>query len=237
MIRLVGSELFKLRTTRTFYGLAGGAIGLVLIITLLGTLLDSGTPQLSDVMMVAYFAQLLAVVIGVLCVTSEFRHGTITPSLLVAPRRAQLMLAKLIATVVTTLALGLIVTLLITLIVAATGGETDDALELIVGGTLLTALYAALGLGLGAVIRNQVGAIIGAIIYLLLLENLIGLIPGVKKVIPEYGITGSAGALSATDPGNSDLLSQVPGGLVLTAYVVVFMILGLVMMQKRDVTA
>jgi ABC-2 type transport system permease protein len=237
MIRLVGSELFKLRTTRTFFGLAGGAIGLVLVITLLGTLLDSGTPKLSDVMMVAYFAQLLAVVIGVLCVTSEFRHGTITPSLLVAPKRAQLMLAKLIATVITTLALGLIVTLLITLIVAATGGETDDALKLIAGGTLLTALYAALGVGLGAVIRNQVGAIIGVIIYLLLLENLIGLIPGVKKVIPEYGITGSAGALSLTDPGNPDLLGQVPGGLVLTAYVAVFMIAGLVMMHKRDITA
>jgi ABC-2 type transport system permease protein len=237
MIRLVDSELFKLRTTRTFFGLTGGAIGLVLVITLLGTLLDDSTPQLSDIMQISYFAQLLAVVIGVLCVTSEFRHGTITPSLLVAPRRTQLMLAKLIATIITTLALGLIVTLLITAIVAVTGGETDDALKLIVGGTLLTALYAALGVGVGALIRNQVGAIIGTIIYLLLLENLIGLIPGVKKVIPEYGITGSATALSLTDPGNSDLLGQVPGGLVLVGYVAVFMIAGLVMMNRRDVTA
>jgi ABC-2 type transport system permease protein len=237
MIRLVGSELFKLRTTRTFYGLTGGAIGFVLVIALLGALLDSGTPQLSDLMLIAYFAQLLAVVIGILCVTSEFRHGTITPSLLVAPNRVKLMLAKLIATLITTLALGLIVTLLITLITAVAGGETDDALALIVGGVLLTALYAALGVGLGTLIRNQVGAIIGAIVYLLLLEGLIGLIPGVRKVIPEYGITGSAQALALNDPNNADLLAQVPGGLVLTGYVAVFMILGLIVMQKRDITA
>ena len=35
MTRLVGAELFKLRTTRTFYGLVGGALGLVLVIVIL----------------------------------------------------------------------------------------------------------------------------------------------------------------------------------------------------------
>ena len=51
--------------------------------------------------------------------------------------------------------------------VAATGGSTDDAAALITGGTLVAALYAALGVGLGALIRNQVGAIIGALVYML----------------------------------------------------------------------
>jgi ABC-2 type transport system permease protein len=209
----------------------------VLVVALLGALLDSGTPKLSDLMMIAFFPQLLAVVMGVLCVTSEFRHGTITPSLLVAPRRTPLMLAKLAATLLTTLALGLVVTLLITLIAAATGAETDNSLKLIVGGTLVTALYGALGVGIGALVRNQVGAIIGSIVYLLLLEGLIGLIPGIRDVIPKYGITGAAAALSATDPGNPDFLNQVPGGLVLVAYVAVFMVVGLLVMDRRDVTA
>jgi ABC-2 type transport system permease protein len=237
MIRLVNAEIFKLRTTRTFYGLTGGAIGFVLLIALLGALLDSETPQLSDVMMIAFFAQLIAVVLGVLCVTSEFRHGTITPSLLVAPWRSQLMLAKLAATLLTAVALGLVATLLIALVVAAAGGDSDNALGLIAGGTLVTALYAALGVGLGALIRNQVGAIIGALVYLLLLEGLIGLIPGIRDVIPKYGITGAARALSATDPGNSDVLDQLPGGLLLAGYAAVFLVAGIAVMQRRDVTA
>jgi ABC-2 type transport system permease protein len=237
MIRLVGSELFKLRTTRTFYGLNGGALGFVLVVALLGALLDSETTHLSDLMMIAFFPQLIALVIGVLCVTSEFRHGTITPSLLVAPHRTRLMLAKLIATLISTLVLGVVVALLITLIVVATGGETDNARNLIIGGTLVTALYGALGVGIGALVRNQVGAIIGSIVYLLLLEGLIGLIPGIKKVLPEYGITGAASALSVTDPTNNDLLNQVPGGLLLTLYAAIFMVIGLVVMDRRDVTA
>ena len=32
MTRLLGAELFKLRTTRTFYGLTGGCLALVLLI-------------------------------------------------------------------------------------------------------------------------------------------------------------------------------------------------------------
>lgn len=237
MIRLVSAEVFKLRTTRTFYGLTGGAIGFVLVIALLGALLDSETPQLNDLMQIAFFAQLIALVLGVLCVTTEFRHGTITPSLLVAPWRSRLMVAKLAATLLAALALGLLAALLIALIVAVTGGDSDDALALIAGCTLVTALYAALGIGLGALIRNQVGAIIGALVYVLLLEGLIGLIPGIRDVIPKYGITGAANALSATDPGNPDVLDQLPGGLLLAGYAGVFLIAGIAVMRRRDVTA
>jgi ABC-2 type transport system permease protein len=237
VIRLVDAEIFKLRSTRTFYGLMAGALGFTLVIGLLAALLDSETPKLSDLMMIAFFPQLIALVLGILAVTSEFRHGTITPSLLVSPWRARLMLSKLAATLIVTLALGLLVALLITAITAVAGGETDRAGALIAGCTLVTMLYAALGVGLGALVRNQVGALIGSLVYLLLLESLIGLIPGVKKVIPEYGITGAAAALSATDPSNRDLLDQLPGGLLLTGFAAIFLLAGIVMMQQRDVTA
>jgi ABC-2 type transport system permease protein len=237
VIRLIDAEIFKLRTTRTFYGLMAGALGFTLVIGLLAALLDTETPELADLMMIAFFPQLIALVLGILAVTTEFRHGTITPSLLVSPWRARLMLSKLGATLIVSLALGIVVALLITAIVAIAGGDTDRTGELIAGCTLVTMLYAALGVGLGALVRNQVGALIGALVYLLLLESLIGLIPGVKKVIPEYGITGAAAALSATDPSNADLLDQVPGGLLLTGFAAVFLIAGILVMQRRDVTA
>jgi ABC-2 type transport system permease protein len=237
VIRLIDAEIFKLRTTRTFYGLMAGALGFTLVIGLLAALLDSETPQLSDLMMIAFLPQLIALVLGILAVTSEFRHGTITPSLLVSPWRARLMLSKLGATLIVSLVLGLLVALMITAINAIAGGDSDRTGALILGCTLVTILYAAIGVGVGAIMRNQVGALIGSLVYLLLLEGLIGLIPGVKKVLPEYGITGAASALSATDPSNTDVLDQLPGGLLLAGFAAVFVIAGILVMQKRDVTA
>jgi ABC-2 type transport system permease protein len=35
MTRLIAAEIFKLRTTRTFYGIVGGALGLVLAIVVI----------------------------------------------------------------------------------------------------------------------------------------------------------------------------------------------------------
>src|SRR6185503_19606788 len=98
MTRLVSAEIFKLRTTRTFYGIVGGALGLVLVIVILVSALVSFSATdhpLNDMMGVAGLVQAFALVLGILAITSEFRHGTITPSLLVVPDRIKLTLAKL----------------------------------------------------------------------------------------------------------------------------------------------
>jgi ABC-2 type transport system permease protein len=242
--RLVGAEFFKLRTTRTFYGLVGGSLGLVLLIVILVTALADFGPQdqpLEDMLSVTGFVQAFALVIGILAVTTEFRHGTVTPSLLVAPNRVALTLAKLIASVLTGLVLGLVATGLVALIVKGIGGARDldtsgDVLTIIVGGTLATGLFAALGVGIGSILRNQVGAIIGSLVYLFVLESLLTLIPGVDDVITKYGLGGVSGALfGAADSG--DQLGQVTGGLLFAAYTAVFVIVGIFVMQRRDVTA
>ena len=142
MIRLIAAELFKLRTTRAFYSLAGGALGFTLLIIGLGAIFDDGEMRLNDVMMIAFFAQLIVLVIGILCITNEFRHGTITPTLLVSPDRVQLVLAKVVASLLIGLVLGLLACGIIAAVVAISGGETDDALAVIVGGALLAGLYA-----------------------------------------------------------------------------------------------
>ena len=72
-----------------------------------------------------------------------------------------------------------------------TGADCQFA-KLVAGGTLAAALYAGLGVGLGAMIRNQVGAIIGSLVYLFVLESLIGLIPGLDEIMPKYGLGGVA---------------------------------------------
>jgi ABC-2 type transport system permease protein len=238
-MRLISAELFKLRTTRAFYALAGGALGFTLLVTTLGAIFDQSELVLGDVMMVAFFTQLITLVIGILCITNEFRHGTITPTLLVSPVRPRLVLAKVVASLLVGLALGLAACAIIAGVVALDGGDGDEALKLIAGGAILAGVYAVLGVGLGAIIRNQVGAIIGALVYLLLLEGLIGLVPGIRDVLPIYGLGGTSQSLRATDAGDpdTDFLAQLPGGLLLAGYVAVFVIAGIAVMRNRDVTA
>ena len=244
MIRQFGAEFFKLRSTRTFYGLVGGSLALVLAIVIPVTAFvnfsESDRP-LTDMMGIAGFVQVFALMIGILSVTSEFRHGTITPSLLVVPDRVKLVLAKLGASVMIGLALGLVATVLVALIVKGIGGARDldtsgDVLPLIIGSTIATGLFAALGVGVGAVMRNQVGAIIGSLIYLFVLENLLQIIPGVDDVLGKYGFGAVSSGLSGADEPN-DLLGQLPAGLVFAGYCAIFIVIGIELMRRRDITA
>jgi len=244
MTRQFGAEIFKLRSTRTFYGLVGGSLALVLAIVIPVTAFVNFSPSdrpLTDMMGIAGFVQVFALMIGILSVTSEFRHGTITPSLLVVPDRVRLVLAKLGASVLIGLALGLIATVLVALIVKGIGGARDldtsgDVLPLIIGSTIATGLFAALGVGVGAVMRNQVGAIIGSLIYLFVLENLLQIIPGVDDVLGKYGFGAVSGGLSGADEP-SDLLGQLPAGLVFAGYCAIFIVIGIELMRRRDITA
>jgi ABC-2 type transport system permease protein len=248
MNRVIGSELFKLRTTRTFIALVASALLLVIIPTVLICALANfnDSDNVADGLMFGLGTPVraLALVIGILAVTNEFRHGTITPTLLVAPDRVKLMLSKLVAALAAGLALGIASLGLILGISAAIGAArgfdvSSDGLALFVGGALSIALFTALGVGVGALIRNQVGAIVGALIYLLLAESLLGLIPGVDDVLNKYGIGPVSTALAGGNSNDTslDLLGQIPAGLLLTGYVLVFLFVGILLFRRRDVTA
>jgi ABC-2 type transport system permease protein len=248
MTRLIGAEIFKLRTTRTFYGLVGGALGLVLLIVILATATSGkGDVTLRDSIGISGFAQVFALLLGIIAVTSEFRHGTITPSLLVVPDRVKLILAKLGASIGTGLVLGLVATGLAAaiggLILDARGVPSglagSDVTKMIVGGTIAAGLYAALGVGVGALVRNQVGAIVGSLVYLFVLENLLTIAKPLRDPVAEYGFGGVGTGLTGTGDPTADHppLDQVPAGLLLAAYCAIFLIAGIVLMKKRDVTA
>ncbi len=236
MIRVIDAELFKLRTTRAFYVLVGGVLGAVLLFVILDLALSDVRP-LSDVIGFALFLQVMSMVLGILAVTSDFRHGTITPTLLVTPVRLRLMLAKLAAAVITALALGLVASVLIWLLAKAFGQDTSGAGRIILGTTLAVGLYAALGVGLGALIRNQVGAIVGPLLYLLLGETLIALIPHMDDVVSKYGLNGSAATLAHSSIRADAGLSQGVAGLVLAGWCAIFLVAGFALMQRRDVSA
>lgn len=248
MKRLLSSELLKLRTTRTSYALMGGAVALIVIMSVLGAALgtfqSTGTPGRS-LLSIAGLAPLFALVIGVIGVSTEFRHGTITPSLLVEPVRTRLMAAKLTAQLIVGLALGMLCYAVCAGIVSVilsgrgipTAMSTSDWIGAVIGGAVGTMLYAALGLGVGALLRNQVGAIVVVLAWVFVIENLLGIIPGgFGDGIKKYGLSGVGSSLART-ASHATKIGQLPAGLLLLAYALVLVIAGTMVVRQRDVSS
>src|SRR3954451_23605622 len=112
MKRLLRSELIKLRTTRTFYALAGVAIGLSLLIAVLTASIGDTTQDsvLNDVFQ-NDLSTLFIMILAIVGITGEWRHRTITSSLLAAPDRIRFLAAKTIAFAVGGVALSLILSI------------------------------------------------------------------------------------------------------------------------------
>jgi hypothetical protein len=88
------AELLKQRTAGTAVGLFAAMLGLVALAVVLHGLvpagnLDGSSEQLMVLGRGEFLGALFAALLGALSITTEFRHGTIRPTLLVSPRRAR----------------------------------------------------------------------------------------------------------------------------------------------------
>lgn len=250
MSRALSSELLKLRTTRTFFALVLSAVLLVGVISTLASSLapfdDPGVWPGEDLIGITFFGPLFALVLGVLAVSTEFRHGTITPTLLAVPSRSRVIAAKVIAHLLAGFILGLLVMVLNLALVEGilalrgieTGTSMGEALRWTAGVSVTAGLLAALGVGVGAVVRNQVGALVGALAWIFIVEPLLTIIPGVDDLLERYGVGPLMDGLNGfEDNTGTDVLAQVPAGLLLAGYVVVLALVGAALLRRRDVTA
>lgn len=193
------SEFYKLRSTRTLAGLFAAMLALVSLAVLLhgfGLSVDKLTSQGDQrgvfvdvgVNLGAVFAGLL----GALSITAEIRSGTIRPTLLVTPRRALVIAAKAISV----LAMGFGAGVIAAGAAAGVGSlalagrgltvrvSAGDYLLLILGGGAAAALWAVIGLGVGAVVRAQVPTIVALFAWLLFVENLFADLPSAHRFVP-----------------------------------------------------
>jgi ABC-2 type transport system permease protein len=115
--------------------------------------------------------------------------------------------------------------------------DGGDIAAYVAGGTAATALFAALGLGIGAIVRNQVGALVGALAYLFAIEPPIAIVPGLHAAVQKYGVIGVANGLTGTSSDPATVLDRLPACLLLTAYAATFVILGIATMRRRDMSA
>jgi ABC-type transport system involved in multi-copper enzyme maturation permease subunit len=241
MSALVSAELLKLRTTRTALGFLIAIVVLTLVAQGAGfATSDFSTAQdLREGMAGAGVAATFLLILGIIGTTGEYRHGTITSTLLASPDRRRLVAAKAIAYAITGALLGL-AAMLATFAMGAIWLSVRDAplgllepgdyLALAAQGMLSAALSGAVGVAIGAIVRNQVAAVVGTLIYLFVLEPLVGLIPG---NVAAFTIGGAQGGLEGAPFG--DALDPLPAGLVLAAWALVLGLAGAELEERRDV--
>jgi ABC-2 type transport system permease protein len=109
---------------------------------------------------------------------------------------------------------------------------------MIAGGGIATALWAALGTGVGAIIRNQASAIIAVLALLYVAEPLLGFIPHLGTAIQQYGLGGLAAATTHTTgfPSTAHLLGQPAAALILAGYAAAALLTGAALLRRRDIT-
>ena len=113
MRALLRSELVKVRSTRTSLGLLAAMIGLVLLLVLLHGLAVDPSELMKEehqrvLLGLGLAGGFVAALIGVMSITTEFRHGTIWPTFVFTPRRGRVLAAKVFVSVAVGAVFGLL---------------------------------------------------------------------------------------------------------------------------------
>ena len=245
MGRLVAAEWLKLRTTRFLWATAPGVVllagvavaGLVLSSELTGgELLEPTDGVRNAALHLTSTGAVLANVLGIVISAGEYRTQTATDTFLTTPRRSRVVAAKLAIGALLGLALGTFGAAL-GLPVAYVWFEAEDVafpagdaeVWLTLGGVLLYAsLFTIAGVAFGALVRNQVVAIVAALTFVLLVEQLL---TQAGLSIAEW-LPGNAGAAVVRTPG--DFLDPGAGAALLLAYGLVIAAAGTVVVARRD---
>jgi ABC-2 type transport system permease protein len=251
MIRLIRAEFAKLATTRLIYGMAAAMAAFAVLIVAANAAGVEGAPPLSTYslpVLVAAPVTLLsgaALLLGILGMAGEFRHQTVTQTFLVTPDRGRVVAAKLIAYPLAgiTLALSILAfTAALAMGWLAAKGITPSLLDarllalpmghVLLGAVLAAGLCGLVGVGVGALVRNQVAALVGVAVWVLLVEGLLMSLlnaPNLGKWLP------SAAAAALTNPGGAQL-SRLAGSLLLAGYALALALIGTRLVVRRDIT-
>ena len=258
-MRLVAAEFRKLTYQRAMWGLliAGvlfamlGTIATPFIIDQSADGLGFGT--LAEVAVVdsvyanAISAYIFSVIVGVLIVAGEFRHGTAVATFVAAPQRGRVLLAKLWVAAIAGLVLQVIATaagfgagaLAMMAFPDAATPSVDIFINTSIGAVVSGAVLGILGAAVGALLRSQVLALMSVLIWLFAIEPiLLLLVPDQGK----YFLSGLITSMVALDVQSEqfnldtgDFLSPLVSIGFLLAYGAIFSILALISSMRRDI--
>jgi hypothetical protein len=258
---LIRAEVRKLTTTRVWLGLMAGGLALVALYVVVIAFTAGNTsggenalPALSSPASVRMvygvpfeIGYLMPLIMGIMIICSEFRHRTITSTFLAAPRRGQVLVAKTVVAGLAGLVTGAVFTAfavgLGAAVIAARGYPvlltSDDIPRMIVLMVLGLGVWCVFGLGFGALLKNQIAAIVTAIALVTIVQGLLTLLlgwihlEGVAQYLPS---NASRAIVDPGDVGGVEVLSWWAGALVLLAWGLATAALGSMLTLRRDVT-
>ena len=192
-------------------------------------------------------------IIGALSVTGEFRHKTMTPTLLAEPNRTRLIGAKLLAAIPMGIMFGIAGTASgvvgggIVLQVMGDGAFLGDPTVWgsIGSSVLALTLWTMIGVGLGTLLTSQVAVIVSLLAFTQFVEPAVrallstaadGRFSDIAAYLPGSAGEAITGASIYSAFGDIALLPMWVGVLTLTAYTLVFAGLGRVITFRRDLT-
>lgn len=253
MLRLLRGEFVKLFTTRLWLWLLLGSVALTVLYASLAIIFandpDNPTPPLTSaagqrtVFSVGHGANTLVAVLAAIGITGEFRHRTVNPTFLATPRRGQVVIAKLVTYFVVGMGYALVciaASIAVALPWLAAKGITVPLLgngipKTFAGVVATLAIYALLGIGVGAVVREQAATVVGLLVYLYIVEPLVTRIPSLNDW-SMYLPGSAANALTQVTQSGQRFLEPWQGGLLLAGYGLVLAFVGTIFAVRRDVT-
>lgn len=248
MVRLIRAEFLKLRTTQTWFWLllAVLAVSALFVIGPFAAGDVNSGHDLAQAFSSASIGYIVVFVLGVLGITTEIRHQTITPTVLATPSRWAVVTGKMITYAVLGVLYAL-ACLIIQLAIAvpwvharglAVQWGQDNIPRTLGGVFLVVALFGIVGLGIGALLRNQMVAVSVGVIFLLVLQNIVAVIPKVKVIYP-YLPGGAINSILATDTSGFQGVHLLPfagGVIVLLLWAFVPAMIGASITLNRDIT-
>jgi len=245
MIRQLRSEIAKVTTTTTLIGMLAalaGLVGLAIVVHTFALPVDrlgtrTGQRELLTDVGVG-LGGLFAALIGALSITTEFRTGTIRPTLLAVPRRREVIGAKALTAFATGAIAALVsigtasLTATVTLRIRdlTQMPTTGDYIGLFAGGAVGGGLLGVIGLAVGALIRAQVPTFVVLFTWLLFIENVLAELPEAHRFVPGALAQG----LAAQD--REGIVSTVwLAALLLAVYALAALVASVTATNRRDV--
>jgi ABC-2 type transport system permease protein len=236
MRALLKGELIKAMTTRTVFAYA--ALGMAVAITnVLVVTLSKDLVTVADKREAIAGIPMWLLLFGLVGAAGEYRHRTAAPAALATSgRRGWLLLARAAAYALAGLLLGALTAVVsLALGVPLLMGEPGPALG---AGTIATvaagsiggaALCAMLGVAAGALVRNQVVGVVGALVLMFVATPLLLAVSETAAAVTPFG----AAVRLAGDP-SAHRLSWAGAGLVLAAWTGAGLVAAVLVERRRD---
>lgn len=249
MFKQMRAEWLKVISTKTWIGIVLASFvftGMTVFgyVQVAGTL---GIPTLDDVRLMNLLyggsatGVALALILGVVGATAEYRYGTVDHTYLIAPKRSKVLVAKIIVHAFLGALVGLAsfgIAYVATEIAVAGKSHavvaSSDLIQIGIATVAAFSIYTMLGVAFGSLVRNQLVGVAATFGWIFIFERLMVVFtPDLGKWLPGGAVNGLFGVTAIMN--GQEYLPRNESALLLLAYGVVLISACLYITPRRDI--